>query len=99
MSPYRSLGILSRSRVQLARQLVPSAQRRLIASHLHPQQSSTVLVIESRIDTSTAEFKQNAQSMRELITELEKLHATAALGGSENARDKHIKRGKMLVRE
>jgi 3-methylcrotonyl-CoA carboxylase beta subunit len=37
--------------------------------------------------------------MGELVSKVTALHAKAALGGSEAARNKHIKRGKMLVRD
>ena len=37
--------------------------------------------------------------MRELIKTLEDLHKDFALGGNERARQKHLDRGKMLVRD
>ena len=37
--------------------------------------------------------------MGELTGKLSKLHAQAALGGPEKARQRHVDRGKMLVRD
>lgn len=37
--------------------------------------------------------------MGELVSKITALHEKAALGGSQKARDKHIQRGKMLVRD
>jgi 3-methylcrotonyl-CoA carboxylase beta subunit len=37
--------------------------------------------------------------MQELLDTFTTLHRNAALGGSEKAREKHVARGKMLVRE
>jgi 3-methylcrotonyl-CoA carboxylase beta subunit len=55
--------------------------------------------INSNVDTSSADFKDNAAQMSELINSLRSLHAQIAMGGNEQARAKHLKRKKMLPRE
>ncbi|KAF8543198.1 carboxyl transferase [Trichophaea hybrida] len=55
--------------------------------------------IKSNIDTSSADFKDNAAQMSELTNSLRSLHARIAMGGNEKARAKHIARKKMLPRD
>ena len=55
--------------------------------------------IESRINTRAPEFAQNALAMQAQIEDLQKQLAQTALGGSEQARQKHLSRGKLLPRE
>jgi len=56
-------------------------------------------IIESKIDTSSADFAANDAHMRELVTDLQKQLDKVELGGGEKARSKHSKRGKLLPRE
>jgi 3-methylcrotonyl-CoA carboxylase beta subunit len=56
-------------------------------------------VLSSSIDTSTGEFRANAERMRALVQELQAQRAEAAHGGSEKARERHVARGKLLPRE
>jgi 3-methylcrotonyl-CoA carboxylase beta subunit len=58
-----------------------------------------VAILETSADTSSKEFKANASAMRALVEELNKRRAEAALGGGEKARERHVKRGKLLPRE
>jgi hypothetical protein len=46
------------------------------------------LPLETRIDSSSEEFRANAERMRALNDELAKRRAEAALGGPERARDR-----------
>ena len=55
--------------------------------------------IESKIKTNSPEFQENAAHMAGLVQTLKKEVATAQLGGSEAARERHKTRGKMLARE
>ncbi|WKN42015.1 carboxyl transferase domain-containing protein [Tunicatimonas pelagia] len=56
-------------------------------------------VLETKINTSSAEFKEQQQAYQELMkTHRRKLHQ-ALQGGSEKAREKHHERGKLLARE
>jgi 3-methylcrotonyl-CoA carboxylase beta subunit len=56
-------------------------------------------ILSSSIDTSTGEFRANAERMRALVQELQAQRAEAAHGGSEKARERHVARGKLLPRE
>ncbi|WP_166143539.1 carboxyl transferase domain-containing protein [Methylosinus sp. RM1] len=56
-------------------------------------------VLETRLDTSSAEFAANAQAMRGLVADLGAEAARIAEGGGATAREKHVARGKMTARE
>jgi 3-methylcrotonyl-CoA carboxylase beta subunit len=55
--------------------------------------------LDSPIDTKSLEFRTNAAQMRELVKELNRRRAEAALGGPARARERHVARGKLLPRE
>ncbi len=55
--------------------------------------------IASRVDTGSAEFRENAAHMAALAVDLRSRQARAAAGGGEEARAKHVARGKLLPRE
>ena len=57
------------------------------------------MAFESKIKPNSQEFLANAEAMRVLVAELQAKMATAALGGSETARQRHVGRGKMLARD
>ena len=56
-------------------------------------------IIKSQIDTNSKDFAANETHMRELVAGLQKQLDLVELGGGEKARNKHLKRGKMLPRE
>jgi 3-methylcrotonyl-CoA carboxylase beta subunit len=56
-------------------------------------------VLNSQINTRSAEFKANAEAMRAQVADLRSKAAAAALGGGEIARSRHTARGKLLPRE
>lgn len=56
-------------------------------------------VIETRINTRSQEFLENAKAMQALVDDLRAQIAKNAQGGSEAARAKHLARGKLLPRE
>jgi len=56
-------------------------------------------VLKSQLNTRSAEFKANAASMRALIDDLREKTAQIALGGSADARAKHVARGKLLAHD
>jgi 3-methylcrotonyl-CoA carboxylase beta subunit len=56
-------------------------------------------VIQSNVDTSADEFRENERLMGEAMARLEKLTRAAQQGGPAKARDKHIARKKMLPRD
>src|ERR1043166_8571106 len=55
--------------------------------------------LKSKVDTGTGEFRRNDEAMRVLVTELRDKTVAAARGGSDEARQKHLSRGKLLVRD
>jgi 3-methylcrotonyl-CoA carboxylase beta subunit len=55
--------------------------------------------IASKIDIRSAEFRENHAFMQSLVEDLRATLRHNALGGSNNARDKHRKTGKLLARE
>ena len=56
-------------------------------------------VLKSTLDVSSPAYAANHKAMSELVAELRERTATAALGGPERSRDRHIERGKLLQRE
>ncbi|MFO1324013.1 MAG: carboxyl transferase domain-containing protein [Burkholderiales bacterium] len=55
--------------------------------------------LKSRLDTRADDFRANAGLMRELVADLRAKTADVARGGSDEARAKHIARGKLLARD
>jgi 3-methylcrotonyl-CoA carboxylase beta subunit len=53
----------------------------------------------SSIDTSSEDFRTNAQTMAELVRDLTDKRAEIARGGPAKARERHHARGKLLARE
>ena len=56
-------------------------------------------ILKSQLSTGSDEFRSNAAAMQAQVDELHTLTARIAQGGSAAAREKHIARGKLLVRE
>ena len=56
-------------------------------------------VIQSKISTSSQEFRDNSARMEELTLQLGDIAGTTALGGPEHARERHVGRGKLLPRD
>ena len=56
-------------------------------------------VIRSRLDTRADEYRLNAAVMRGLVDDLHETSAKVSLGGTPEARDKHLGRGKLLARD
>jgi 3-methylcrotonyl-CoA carboxylase beta subunit len=55
--------------------------------------------IRSKLNPGSSEFKRNAGAMAALVADLRGKIASAAEGGEQAARDKHVARGKLLPRE
>jgi 3-methylcrotonyl-CoA carboxylase beta subunit len=55
--------------------------------------------IDTAIDKEAREYRSNAALWKQLVDELKKCRAAAALGGSDKARERHVARGKLLPRE
>jgi len=56
-------------------------------------------MIKSKIDTHSDDFRRNAEAMQRLVADLRDQRARVARGGSDEAREKHLARGKLLVRD
>jgi 3-methylcrotonyl-CoA carboxylase beta subunit len=56
-------------------------------------------LLRSDIRSGEPQFQANAAAMRALVVQLRERTALAARGGSEQARERHRERGKLLVRE
>ncbi|GKZ66801.1 methylcrotonoyl-CoA carboxylase beta chain, mitochondrial [Aspergillus niger] len=72
---------------------------RSVASYTHPHHASAISALPTSVDTSSSDFKENAQQMQELLDRMASLHSTISQGGPQKAKDKHIARGKMLPRD
>ena len=55
--------------------------------------------LKTRLDPRSEEFRNNAARMREIVADLRAKTAEVARGGSEEARQRHLARGKLLPRE
>lgn len=55
--------------------------------------------LKSGVDSTSEAFVSNDSAQRALVAELRQKLATAALGGPENSRERHVARGKLLPRE
>ncbi|MGB3539991.1 MAG: carboxyl transferase domain-containing protein [Mesorhizobium sp.] len=56
-------------------------------------------IIQSQISSASDAFHANAEHMRELVADIAGKAATVERGGSEEARQRHLGRGKLLPRE
>nr|POF17948.1 putative methylcrotonoyl-coa carboxylase beta chain, mitochondrial [Quercus suber] len=99
---------MSRTVVRLGHQLTPrapfqllqrSASSRRVATYTSPHQAAQISIIQSTVDANSTTFRENAAAMQELTAKLAQLHAEASKGGPEKSRQKHVQRGKMLVRD
>jgi 3-methylcrotonyl-CoA carboxylase beta subunit len=55
--------------------------------------------LKSQLNPRSAEFRANAERMKGLVDDLKEKVAAVTVGGDEEARARHLKRGKMLPRE
>jgi 3-methylcrotonyl-CoA carboxylase beta subunit len=56
-------------------------------------------ILDSNIDARSDAFRVNSEAMESLVTDLRAKVAEISLGGGEAARERHIDRGKLPVRE
>nr|MCS5553203.1 methylcrotonoyl-CoA carboxylase [SAR324 cluster bacterium] len=54
---------------------------------------------KTKIDFHSEDYKRNAKRMKSLVSDLQEKMENTSIGGSEEARKKHIGRGKLLPRE
>jgi 3-methylcrotonyl-CoA carboxylase beta subunit len=56
-------------------------------------------VLKTALDPRSADYRANAKAARALVTDLERKLKMIGEGGGKEAREKHVKRGKLPVRE
>lgn len=56
-------------------------------------------VIKSKVNLRDETFSKNREAMQQVVNDLRSKVSVIAQGGGERARDKHLKRGKLLPRE
>ncbi|KAL7789615.1 carboxyl transferase [Trichoderma afarasin] len=81
--------------------LKPSSQllRRTAATLTPPHQAAAISRLQTNVDASSEEFKENERQMADVTARLQELTAAIQKGGPQKARDKHIARNKMLPRD
>jgi 3-methylcrotonyl-CoA carboxylase beta subunit len=57
------------------------------------------MILKSAVQPRSAEFRANVERMRALVGDLKAKVALVSRGGDEAARERHVKRGKLLPRE
>ncbi|KAL8670902.1 MAG: hypothetical protein Q9168_004569, partial [Polycauliona sp. 1 TL-2023] len=72
--------------------------RRSIATHTHSHHAKQLSILPTNVDTSSSTFRENASNLKTLMSQMEDLHRKIEKGGTEKAREKHLAKGKMLVR-
>ncbi|XXH02318.1 Methylcrotonoyl-CoA carboxylase beta chain, mitochondrial [Hypoxylon texense] len=72
---------------------------RTIATYTAPYQANAISVLQSNVDSTSDEFKENQRLMDDAMARLEQLTRRAQQGGPAKAREKHIARKKMLPRD
>lgn len=77
----------------------PRTARRTIANLTPPHQAAAISRIQSNVDPSSDEFKENESQMAAVMTRMQDLTRRYQQGGPEKARQKHLQRKKMLPRD
>ncbi|CAJ0547854.1 hypothetical protein HG530_002421 [Fusarium avenaceum] len=76
-----------------------SSQKRAVANLTPPHHANAISRIQTAVDPSSDEFKENERQMGEVMSRMQELARKIQKGGSEKARQKHIARKKMLPRD
>ncbi|KAK2064710.1 carboxyl transferase [Colletotrichum caudatum] len=72
---------------------------RTVATFTPPHQASAISRIQTNVDPTSEEFKDNERKMGEVMKKMQDLTRKVHLGGSAKAREKHLARKKMLPRD
>ncbi|KAF4978357.1 hypothetical protein FZEAL_5255, partial [Fusarium zealandicum] len=75
------------------------SQKRAVASLTPPHQANAISRLQTVVDPSSDEFKENERQMSEVMSRMQELTRKIQQGGSEKARQKHLARKKMLPRD
>ena len=54
---------------------------------------------KTKIDLRSADYQRNAKRIKSLVGDLQEKLEKTSIGGSKEARKKHVERGKLLTRE
>ncbi|KAI4121131.1 MAG: hypothetical protein LQ338_006548 [Usnochroma carphineum] len=73
--------------------------KRPIATHTYAHHAQKLSILPTNVDVASPTYKQNAADYASLMSQLQDLHRKIEAGGPEKARQKHLERGKMLVRD
>ena len=72
---------------------------RRIATYTTTHHASLLSILPTNVDKSSADYRENAAHMAEVLARMEALHRQIEEGGPAKARAKHVARGKMPPRE
>jgi 3-methylcrotonyl-CoA carboxylase beta subunit len=95
----RSVHRLPHTQPRVQSRLATHSQQRSVATYTSPSHASQISILQTSVDKNSDGFKENAAALGELTRKIAQLHEKTAEGGSQKARDKHVQRGKMLVRD
>ncbi|KAK8155721.1 methylcrotonoyl-CoA carboxylase subunit beta [Phyllosticta citrichinensis] len=95
-SPFRSTQPHGREQPAALPSKVTS---RTVATYTPHSHASALSVLPNNVDPSSEPFQSNAAAFAALQDRISTLHQKVSLGGPEKARQKHVERGKMLVRD
>ncbi|KAL8648543.1 MAG: hypothetical protein Q9226_005951, partial [Calogaya cf. arnoldii] len=73
--------------------------RRSIATHTYSHHAKQLSILPTSVDTSSSTYRDNASDFNAIMSQMEDLHREIEKGGTEKAREKHLAKGKMLVRD
>lgn len=94
------LGLVSRRRFSRQNPIISwQLHCRSVATHTFNHQATALSVLPTSVDTSAAEFRENVVRYGELLASMRARHEAIERGGPQNAKERHIARGKMLPRE
>jgi len=75
------------------------ASRCSASTFAHPQHAQAISILPTLVDKSSQEYQDNAAQLGQVMDQYIELHKKVSLGGPPKAREKHVERGKMLVRD
>ena len=84
------------------RSLAPAQHSQIFGFHpryFHSQEEQAVSQIGSVLDTTDETLRQNGESITEMVSRLDSVLRRIREGGGEEAKKKHVARGKLLPRD
>lgn len=65
----------------------------------HPDSSARWNRLKTEVDTSSSDFQQNEAEMQKVVGDLKQVIGKIVNGTDERVKERHTKRGKLLVRD